>query len=332
MRSLLAIALAVVSGASVAAADAFDERLKQGFGHLRAGDVDAAVDVFRDLQTEAPDSDLIKYSLAATKYRQALKDLENNLAEEAVTQLQEARADMHNLAASPDPFVSQNAAFIAANCDAQLAKQMAAAGDQKKTLDAFRGAIEGYEEVLRQAPEHAGARQNREHMRYLLKRMLQNPPPEQPQQGEGEDEQQEQQEGDQEQQSQQQQPGDQSEQQDEQKQDQQQQQQGDNQEQQQPEEGEEQQEPAPEEQESEDEGQQEQQPEPEEVREELQEQTGAAGDQQDMQGEPIEETQESLNRQNIEAILQSLEELARDEQKNLRRAKRPPHIRDGKWW
>lgn len=330
MRSPFAIAFVAFALASFATADEFDDRLKQGFGHLRAGDVDAAVAVFRDLQTEAPDSDLIKYSLAASKYRQALKDLDNNLSEDAVKQLQEARSNLSALEASPDPFVRRNAAYVAANCDAQLAKQLAATGDQKKTLDAFRGAIDGYEEVLRAAPDHAGARQNREHMRYLMKKMLQNPPPPQQQQGDGEEEQEEQEESDQGQQ-QQQQPGEESEEQDqEQQQNQQQQQQGDED---QPEDGEEQQQPAPDEQEPQDEGEEDQQqPKPQDAREELQDQTGAAGDHQESQAEALDETQESLNRQNIEAILQSLEDLARDEQKNLRRAKRLPQISGGKWW
>ena len=39
-----------------------------------------------------------------------------------------------------------------------------------------------------------------------------------------------------------------------------------------------------------------------------------------------------LENQNIEAILQSLEDKNREEQKNLRKAKGPPKIREGKWW
>ncbi|MEX2016133.1 MAG: tetratricopeptide repeat protein, partial [Candidatus Hydrogenedentales bacterium] len=203
MRSLVALAFATLTVGPIALADEFDARMKQGFGHLRAGNVDAAVEVFRELQTEAPDSDLVQYSLAASKYRQGLKDLENDLPDEAARQLREARAEMAGLEGSPDAFVSRNAAFVAANCEAQLAKHLAQSGDHKKTLEAFREAIEGYEQVLQEAPDHDGARQNYDHMRYLLKKMLQNPPPRQEQSKQGDEGDEEQQEGEQ----QQQQPG-----------------------------------------------------------------------------------------------------------------------------
>lgn len=49
------------------------------------------------------------------------------------------------------------------------------------------------------------------------------------------------------------------------------------------------------------------------------------------QGEEGEE-QEPLSRQNIEAILKSLEEQDREEQKNLRRSKTPPRVKGNKWW
>ena len=51
------------------------------------------------------------------------------------------------------------------------------------------------------------------------------------------------------------------------------------------------------------------------------------GDPQDSasDGNPLED-------QNIEAILQSLEDKNKEEQKNLRKAKGPPKVRGGKWW
>ncbi|MCH7959830.1 MAG: hypothetical protein IID08_06855 [Candidatus Hydrogenedentes bacterium] len=70
------------------------------------------------------------------------------------------------------------------------------------------------------------------------------------------------------------------------------------------------------------------------------------GNDQDEQGDPEDDdgdvgegqesqadmTQEPLSRQNIEAILESLEDRNREEQKNMRRADEPSRMQGGKWW
>lgn len=70
------------------------------------------------------------------------------------------------------------------------------------------------------------------------------------------------------------------------------------------------------------------------------------GNDQDEQGEPEDDdgdvgegqesqadmTQQPLSRQNIEAILESLEDQNREEQKNLRRSDEPSRMQGGKWW
>ena len=70
-----------------------------------------------------------------------------------------------------------------------------------------------------------------------------------------------------------------------------------------------------------------------EEQEEQQDPTGS-GDQDAQEAEKSEQQGEAepLNRQNIEAILQSLEDQDKQEQKNLRRSKAAPTARGNKWW
>jgi tetratricopeptide (TPR) repeat protein len=102
---------------------------------------------------------------------------------------------------------------------------------------------------------------------------------------------------------------------------------------------------------SENEGEEEQEGEdPSEGESEEKEDSDKDGQEDDSEGEPEEddsesdeETQQGEQQQssengktaeeaNIEAILESLEEINKDEQKNLRRAKRAPQVKGGKWW
>ena len=159
----------------------------------------------------------------------------------------------------------------------QMIEKLAAAsvGDVNKVLT-----IVAYEKVLRQQPDHAGAKTNLNHARYLLKTMLQDPPQEQ--QNADDEGGEEGEQGRNEQQSEE----------------------GENSEQ----EGQEGEEEPPE-------GEDESDP------------SESGGDPQDASAQT-----QPLKDQNIEAILQSLEDKNREEQKNLRKAKGPPKIREGKWW
>ncbi len=282
--SIASLALAIFALSAVAVADSFDDRLRTGYSLLEDGDTEGAVATFRDLQIDQPDSEIVTYSLASAKLIQGLIDVKNEAPEDALVRLAEAKTSFDTLDMSADPFIRFNAAYNSANCAAGIAKQSSGLGKHEETVAAFEESIHAYEELLRQNPEHEGARTNLNHMRYLLKTLLQNPPPPQEQEkpGEGEDEE-EKKEGEQE--------------------------------------GEQQQ-PNPEEQNGE----------PEDQQESEDEQT--AENPQDFQSAAQENQEESdpLNRQNIEAILQSLEDQDREEQKNLRRAKQPPRIMNQKWW
>lgn len=259
-----------------AAAEDFGPRFQKGYGHLQAGDPDAALASFNELLTETPDSDLVRYSIATAEYAKGVKSFGAGDAEAGVQGLSKARSDFDSLAASPTPFVRREAGFGSANASAQIAKHYNEQEQYKERVEALQTAVAGYESVLDRYPDHEAAATNLNHTRYLLKKMLQNPPKNENQskdegnEGESGDQNQQDQEGDQ---PQDQQPED---------------EQGDNQDDQEPQEG----------------------------------------DPQD-QKSTGERTKEDAN---IEAILDSLEDKNREEQRNLRKAKGAPKVVNGKWW
>jgi hypothetical protein len=305
-----------VIGCLIAASGAFAqdvrERLQGGFQQLDAGAVDEAMTTFRDVQTDDPESDLVQYSIARAQYEQALRD--GDSPQDALEPLHAARAAFDTLTTSEDPFVRENALYNSANCSALIAKHSAAEGNHEETVKGFEDSIRGYEEVLEKHPNRVEARGNLNHMRYLLKKMLQNPPPPEEQQEqqegeEGEEENQEQSEGE--------------------EQEQQSEQDGE------PSEEESDGESSPDEEGEESEQDQGKQDESEQEQGDAdpseQEQEGDSEPQEGEEGEEGE-GKEPLSRQNIEAILNSLEEEDREEQKNLRRSKTPPRMKGNKWW
>lgn len=264
-------------------AQGFDERLEGGYRSLRAGDAEGALALFRDLETDEPESDLVHYSLASVRYHQGMQELEQDSPEEAVARFSEARDSFQSLLGSPEAFVRRNALYNMANCSALMAKQAGAVGATAETVKAFEESVRAFEEVLRLHPEHEGARTNLDHMRFLLKSMLQDMPPEmqQPKAGEGDED-------------------------------------PDN-----PENPEEEENRGERSGEEGDKGERKDQP-----RASGDEAGRKAGDEKLDQGADSDPQM----RENIEAILESLEDQDREEQRRLRRSKTPPRIRGDRWW
>ncbi len=284
-RALLTAAMlaaAILAAATGVYAQGFDSRFEEGYTLLRAGDPDGALESFHQLLTEDPESEFVQYSIAAGHYEKGLKELEIEASEEAIEQLRLARNGFNTLRNAKDPFLRDNAPFNAANSTAQVAKHYDPDEQYDRRVQALRDAMVAYEKLLRQQPEHAGAKTNLNHARYLLKTMMQDPPPEKknidPEGGE---------EGEQ---------------------------------------GRSDQEREGEQSENDEEGEQDP-PEGDENESNSSEDPYNSGDPQDTSREiqPPED-------ENIEAILQSLEDKNREEQKNLRKAKGPPRVRAGKWW
>lgn len=162
-----------------AASESFTERFEEANALLEKGDVEGALGAYRDLQIDAPESDALYYGIGCAQYEQALNKLALEAGDEASEAFETSKASFEKARLSPNALLRRNAGYNLANADAQLAKLTVAAGNHEDTVAAFERAIQGYEGFLRRYPAHEGAQNNLDHMRFLLKKMLQNPPPSQ---------------------------------------------------------------------------------------------------------------------------------------------------------
>ena len=320
MRSRLLICAAILTPliACTAAADAFNDRLRHGNALLRSGDAEGAIALYRELQVENPASEILNFALGCAQYEAAEQHLDVKNDAEAEAALLAARDAFDRAQVGDDPALRRDAAYNRANAVARLAMLHDDAEDFAQTVQRYEESIKTYEEVLRRYPELDGARQNLDHMRYRLKKMLQNPPPppesDQSQQQDQQEESEQQEQSEQsDQQDQQQQQQDESESQDESEQ----QEQSEQSEQQDPQEQEQRQDPL-EEQEQSDPSEQ-----PDQAEQAMQPQS-----EQQIDGAPREP---EMDRASVEAILRSLEEMDEREQKQMRSGPPDTRLRE-EWW
>lgn len=301
-RSLVLIAI-LLAASGAFAAESFNKRLERANTMLQNGDAQGALTLYRELQVEDPESDLLYYNIGGALYQQALQNIELKATEDAIESLNSAKTSFEKVLNAPDPAIRMNAAYNHANSIAYIAKQSAGTDQYQETIEAFKECIKEYEEFLKQYPGHAPARTNLDHMRYLLKTMLQSPPPPQEQQQNQE----------------------QNEQQDE-NQDQQQEQKQDN-----PQQSEQAQ---SEEKKKEEQQAQQQQQEQQEQKEQQQQQQAQAQESENQPGE--DEQQEACakpnDKQNEDALLQSLEDADTREQKEIKNDRKDIKMKGSNWW
>lgn len=279
---------------AAAGADEFSDRLEQGNELLRRGDAAGALALFRELQVEEPNSPELLFSLGCANYQEAVREDTPRNPEETAALLEEARDAFERAEALAEDRRRADAGYNHANTLAQAAKRSASKDPQEREK-AYERSIRAYEQFLKRHPAHPQAAHNLDHMRYMLKRAQQAPPPPPPPQGEPQDPQQD---GDRQQQSQGQ--G---------------QQNQDPQQEQKPSEGDRE---SQEKQENRQDGQESQQP-PQETQDappQLQQKA---------------EIGKTPDRQSVEALLKSLENVDLDEQKRLRNAPHGSHIPQ-EWW
>lgn len=285
---------AFVSG-QTAQAESFREQIDYGNALLNSGDFEGAREVYRNLQIEHPENGIVYYSLGCADYEEGESVSALGDPEGAIEFFSSARDSFQQATTSREKPIRVDAAYNHANSVAQIAKHKASLGDQQATITAFEESVQAYEEFLDRYPGHEKARHNLDHMRYLLKRMLQNPP-KSDEQSEGEQGQQEQE-----------------------KQDQQQQNENKEGEQQEEEQTEQNEAQSKEEQSQEDNEQQQQ-------AQEQQQATASVSEENTPEGD-----EEMEDRQTIEAILQSLEAQDKREQQELRTSMPDSHVRR-EWW
>lgn len=184
------LALTCLLVCQVASGDSFGQRLKQANGLLRSGEVDRAMTLYDELQVENPESPLIEYNKGCAQYERALQKAKNHEISAEQDPFVEAMSSFEEVLAQGDERLKTDAAYNRANCIAQSAKLSRSTGDMEVIAKAYQNAIRAYEEILRATPDHPQARHNLDHMRHEWKTLQQEPPPPPPQ-GRGENEKQE---------------------------------------------------------------------------------------------------------------------------------------------
>ncbi len=203
LRCLAAAVLFASVGLGAGAAS-FREELRRADDHLHVGNATEALEIYHELQVDYPESEEVLYGTGCALYVQGEDHREVNEFDTAVKSFQEAQAAFERLHGTDDEGSRALGAFSRANCLASVAKAVApdpeapnammqmppganpAAPSQpqdqyEQGVAAYREAVSAYDAVLKEFPGHAGAKQNLDHVRYLLKKLLQNPPEKQEQ-------------------------------------------------------------------------------------------------------------------------------------------------------
>jgi tetratricopeptide (TPR) repeat protein len=177
------IAACCLLAAFAAAGGSFRSRARRADAFLRSGQPEKALETWEKLLVDYPDSAHVRYGIASVRYQQGVNRAEAGVGSEAAAAFDRARAAFERMSGLDDPEIRRHLEFGRANCIAWQAKLIAPVPEKvppdhyEAVLKKLRGAVAAYESLLTAYPGHKNARQNLEHMRYILKRMLQHPPP-----------------------------------------------------------------------------------------------------------------------------------------------------------
>ena len=132
-KALTAMAAVLWTAAAAVAATgdtSFGKKLEEAHALLDAGDVEGALTVYRDLQVEEPESDLLYYNIGRARYIGADTDPAQTPADEAVAGFTAAATAFEKAIHSSNPAVRMNARYNLANTIAQTAKRTAVPGKE----------------------------------------------------------------------------------------------------------------------------------------------------------------------------------------------------------
>jgi tetratricopeptide (TPR) repeat protein len=174
------LVMAIFWGGSAPAAS-LQKELERARALLDAGDAAAAEELYRELQVEAPESGPVIFGLACAQYLAGKQQAAAQSPDLAAGAFDAARETFQQLISLQDKSLRESAVFNQANCLAQKAKLLDPMQQYDARVAALREAVTAYETILRENPEHAGAQQNLDHTRFLLKTLLQEPPEKQDQ-------------------------------------------------------------------------------------------------------------------------------------------------------
>ena len=191
LRCLTTLCRAVILAAPLlaalhpASATSLNARLNEARALLEGGAPAEALEAYREVLVDAPESGPALLGIACATYRQAEDALGADDKETAKTLFETAREAFSAIDYTHTKEERAVAAFDGANAVARVAKMSLDDAEAEPNLrpgaiKALEGAVEAYENVLDAYPGHAGAQQNLDHVRYLLKSQLQQEEEEQP--------------------------------------------------------------------------------------------------------------------------------------------------------
>lgn len=182
MRKILFSILCLASvfvlcfGSRDADAASLSRLLQEADKLLAEGDVAEALAAYQDIQVEFPEAEAAQFGIGCAQYIMGVGQSNANAAEASAASFSAAEEVFRRLSIAKNKTIRERAAYNRANTVAQTAKMIPAAEKYKEAVAALGGAVSAYEGVLRDYPEHRFAAQNLNHVRFLLKELLQNPP------------------------------------------------------------------------------------------------------------------------------------------------------------
>lgn len=179
MKQVLFVAALMLLSAP-AWADAFHTRLQEANAFLQQGLFDEATKALEEMKVDYPDRPVLDYALGTAQYQRGEGLNAAGKPAEALSAYKDAETRFSGISTQADPKVGLAAAFGRANAMAQQAKMAASPDKYKEAITALRNTEAAYLEVIKRDPGYPGAQQNLDHIRLMLKQMLQNPPPSQP--------------------------------------------------------------------------------------------------------------------------------------------------------
>ena len=172
--------LATILFVAVPASASLESELRGAYGLAEQGDFEQALEALENLEVDYPDQPGIDYTAGTILYRKAQGLAEGGVPDEAAAAYDAASKEFAGLTSHANERVALDASFGRANAMAQSAKMLATPETFKEGVAALRGAEQAYVELLKRAPEHPGAQQNLDHVRFTLKQLLQNAPEQPP--------------------------------------------------------------------------------------------------------------------------------------------------------
>lgn len=174
---MAASAIALCAGCG----DSFHEHLADARALLEAGDPAAALDAYRELQVEHPDSEPLLYSIACAQSALAWEAAEAKRPSDETAALFRAAADsFRRVRTSRNREIRERAGYNMANSVAQSALSTAQGAERKTAVAVIEESLREYEAFLDAFPDHRDALHNLDYMRYHLKQALQEPPEKKP--------------------------------------------------------------------------------------------------------------------------------------------------------